>query len=157
MKLALTLAALACASASTLTTDTDSRSLPDRDKRLAFLARYLTAKSALTDAEYVIHYRDNSGGGVPGPSDYDVRAVLQVTRDVAPWRAGWEPCALSGKTFAVPAWARALLDRRTEWQHATAPGCFRDPRHPATVAYIFEPDRLVAYRSVSEASTDVTR
>lgn len=157
MKLVVALAALACSSAATLTTDTDSRSIPERDKRLAFLARYLKTKSALTDAEYVIHYHDNSGGSVPGPSDYDVRAVLQVTSDVGPWRDGWEPCPLSGKTFAVPAWARELLDRRSEWRAATAPGCFRDPRHRAAVAYIFEADKLVAYRNASEASTDVTK
>lgn len=156
MRVLAVAAALACSSPSTLTTDTDSRTQPDRAQRLAFLARYLKSKSAITDAEYVIHYRDNSGGGVPGPSDWDVRAALQVA-DVAPWRAGWEPCPQSGKTFAVPGWARELLDRRPAWQRAQAPGCFRDPRHGAAVAYIFEADKLVAYRNASEASTDVTK
>lgn len=155
--LAAVVVASACsgqAAGGTLTTDTDSRTLPDRPQRLAFLARYLRSKSPITDAEFIIHYRDNSGGGVPGPSDWDIRAALQVT-DMAAWRADWEPCPVTGSgTAEVPAWARALLQRRPEWQklHA-APHCFRDPRHPANLAILYDDDHLVAYRNTSETST----
>lgn len=139
-----------------LTTDTDSRSLPDVQPRLDFLARYLKLKSPVTDAEYIIHYRDNSGGSIPGPSDWDIRAVLQVADDGAAWHAGWEPCpaatgAGSDAQDTVPAWARALLERRPPWRSPRAsPRCFRDPRHPASVALVFGEDHLVAYGSSSE-------
>jgi hypothetical protein len=141
------------AAGDSLTTDTDSRTLPDRPQRLAFLARYLRSKSPITDAEFIIHYRDNSGGGVPGPSDWDIRAALQVA-DTAAWRAGWEPCpaAGSGGAAEVPAWARALLQRRPAWQNPhAAPQCFRDPRHRASMAIFYDDDHLVAYKNTSEA------
>jgi hypothetical protein len=156
--LAAVVLAIACsgqAAGGSLTTDTDSRTLPDRQQRLGFLARYLRSKSPITDAEFNIHYRDNSGGGVPGPSDWDIRAALQVA-DTAAWRAGWEPCPAAGSagTAEVPAWARALVQRPPEWQSPhSAPHCFRDPRHRASMAILYDDDHLVAYRTTSEADT----
>jgi hypothetical protein len=140
-----------------LTTDTDSRSRADRPQRLEFLARYLKIKSPLTDAEYVIHYQDNSTGAIPGPSDWDIRAVLQPSGDVAAWHAGWEPCPPSTPE-AVPAWGRELLARRPEWQHPGAPPrCFRDPRHHTSIAYVYEADHLVVYRNSSEPAANEPR
>jgi hypothetical protein len=142
-----------------LTTDTDSRSLPDAQGRLELLSRYLRSKSAITDAEYIIHYRDNSGGSIPGPSDWDIRAVLQVADDGSAWHAGWEPCpaaagAAPGGQDAVPAWARALLDRRPQWHSLrSSPSCFRDPRHYASTVIIYADEHLVAYGSSSELAT----
>ncbi|HMG57563.1 MAG TPA: hypothetical protein VK601_28880 [Kofleriaceae bacterium] len=152
--------ACACSSQATappgLTTDTDSRSLPDAQRRVEFLARYLRSKSPITDAEYTIHYRDNGGGSISGPSDWDIRAVLQLADDGSAWHAGWEPCptaagAAAGTPDAVPAWARALLDRRPAWRTPRAsPGCFRDPRHRASTVIVYAEDHLVAYGSSSE-------
>jgi hypothetical protein len=140
----------AAASRGGLTTDTDSRLHADRLHRLEFLARYLKTKSPLADAEYVIHYQDNSTGAIPGPSDWDIRAVLQPSGDVAAWHAGWEPCP-PVVPDAVPAWGRELLARRPEWQHPSAPPrCFRDPRHRASIAFVYDADRLVVYRNTSE-------
>jgi hypothetical protein len=139
-----------------LTTDTDSRLQADRLQRLEFLARYLKTKSPLADAEYVIHYQDNSTGAIPGPSDWDIRAALQPSGDVVAWHAGWEPCppAVAG---AVPAWGRELLARRPEWQHISAPPrCFRDPRR-TSIAFVYDADHLVVYRSSSEPAADDPR
>ena len=138
-----------------LTTDTDSRTLPDRRQRLDFLARYLRPKSPIADAEFVIHYRDNSGGAIPGPSDWDIRAVIEAEGDAAPWYAGWKPCAgpgvPDGTAATEPAWAPSLLQRRPRWQEPrTTPRCFRDPRSPATRAVVYEQNRLVLYSSSSE-------
>jgi hypothetical protein len=52
-----------------LSTSTDSQTLPDQQQRIAFLSRYVTPKSPIRDTEFIIHYQDNSGGLVPGPSD----------------------------------------------------------------------------------------
>jgi hypothetical protein len=135
-----------------LTTDTDSRSLPDVPRRLALLSRYLRPRSPITDAEYIIHYRDNSGGAIPGPSDWDIRAVLQVADDGSAWYAGWEPCpAAAGAQDAGPAWARALIDRRPSWHSLrSAPRCFRDPHHHASAVIVYGEDHLVAYGTSSE-------
>lgn len=131
-----------------LTTNTDSRSLADRAQRLEFLARYLKIKSPLTDAEYVIRYQDNSAGAIPGPSDWDIRAVLQPAGDVAAWHAGWEPCPPS--TPDVPAWGRELLARRPGWQPHDPPRCLRDPRHRTSIAYVYDAEHLIVYRNASE-------
>jgi len=144
------------ASRSGLTTDTDSRSYTDTSQRLEFLARYLKIKSPLVDAEYVIHFRDNSAGAIPGPSDWDIRAALQVSGDVAAWHAGWEPCPPAAPD--VPAWGRELLARRPGWQHpGTPPRCFRDPRHRASIAFVYDADHLVLYRNSSEPAADDPR
>lgn len=142
-----------------LTTDTDSRSLPDVQQRLDFLARYLRFKSPITDAEYIIHYRDNGGGSIPGPSDWDIRAVLQVADDGSAWHAGWEPCpASAGTQDDVPAWARGLLDRRPQWHSLrSSPVCFRDPRHHASMVIVHGPDHLVVYGSSSEQAARAPR
>jgi hypothetical protein len=141
-------------SAASLTTDTDSQSFTDRSARLEFLARYLKTKSPLADAEYVIHYRDNSTGVIPGPSDWDIRAVLQPSGDVAAWYAGWEPCPPAD----VPAWSRELLARRPAWKHpGSPPQCFRDPQHRASSACVYAADRLIVYRNSSEPIADEPR
>ncbi len=139
----------ACEAApSGLTTDTDSRTLPDPKLRLDFLARYLRLKSPVTDTEFTIRYHDNSGGSVPGPSDYDIRAAMQLADDGAAWHASWEVCP--SDLAAVPAWAHGLLDRRPAWRAPSAPAaCFRDPHHRASVAYIFAADHLVVYGTSS--------
>jgi hypothetical protein len=146
-----------------LTTDTDSRSLPDVQRRLDFLARYLRSRSPITDAEYIIHYRDNGGGSIPGPSDWDIRAVLQVADDGSAWHAGWEPCPASagagaGTQDSVPVWARALLDRRPQWHSLRSPPiCFRDPHHHASMVIVYSGDHLVAYGSSSEQAAGEPR
>jgi hypothetical protein len=138
-----------------LTTDTDSRSLPDKDQRLAFLGRYLRAKSPIVDAEFIIRYRDNSGGAIPGPSDWDIRAVLQVDRPPA-WHEGWMPCTAAGsagdsRSAVDTAWAEPLLARRPHWQALRSPpDCYRNPRSAASVVLVYEDDSIVLYRNTTE-------
>jgi hypothetical protein len=138
-----------------LTTNTDSRTLADQKARLEFLAKYLKSKSAIADAEFIIHYQDNSGGGLAGPSDWDIRAAMEISGELAAWHAGWETCPASAAGSAaepLPGWASELIQRRPTWQHASAPPrCFRDPRHRASVAYIYEAEHLVVYRNTTEA------
>lgn len=163
------LACCACSSSGTpeatsrgsLTTDTDSQSLPDKDQRLAFLARYLRFKSPVADAEYVIRYQDNSGGAIPGPSDWDIRAVLQVERQGAAWHDGWVGCAGGASDAHKPGvdtgWAQPLLDRRPQWRTLrSSPRCYRNPRTPASFAILYEEDGIVLYRNTSERGVPTT-
>ena len=138
-----------------LTTSTDSETLPDRSARLDLFARYVPARGPIVDAEYDIEYHDHSGGMMPGPSDWNIRAVIELTGDPAAWAAGWTPCSApaDGSEPPVPAWARALLARRPAWQHPrSAPRCVRDPRHAGTTARLYADDHLIVYHSVSELS-----
>jgi len=116
------------------------------------LTRYLRAKSPINDAEFVIHYRDNSTGAVPGPSDWDIRAAMEVA-DIAPWRTGWEACpagdAGHGTDLLLP-WARDLVEHRPAWKVLGEPHCFHDPHHHAAVAFIYDDGLLVVYRNASE-------
>jgi len=142
----------ACTPSRSLTTNTDSQSLPDKQARLAFLARYLRSKSPIVDAEYVIRYQDNSGGMIPGPSDWDIRAVLQVEGQTSVWHAGWAPCPTQGPSDAGPpgvdtTWAEPLLGRRAQWQtRRSSPRCYRSAH---SVVLVYEEDNLVVYRNTS--------
>jgi hypothetical protein len=138
-----------------LTTDTDSRSIPDRQQRLAFLARYLRFQSPLVDAEFIIRYRDNGQGLVPGPSDWDIRAVLQVEGPASEWHAGWTPCPAQDPSNARQpdfdtAWAEPLLGRRAQWQALrSSPRCYRNPRSASSFLVVYEEDGVVLYRNTS--------
>ena len=71
------------------TTNTWSSSFRSREEKLAFLCGYMTMPSEVIDAEYHIVYHDNSGGLIPGPSDWDIRVVLKVApEDTYRWTDG---------------------------------------------------------------------
>ena len=68
------------------TTDTWSFDFDNRDEKLSFLADYLLAPSEVLDAEYHIVFYDNSGGFVPGPSDWDIRVAVKIhPEDLTLW------------------------------------------------------------------------
>ena len=71
------------------TTDTRSTEFEDRDEKSAFLSRYLDMPSEVSEAAYHVKYWDNSGGRIPGPSDFDIRAAFSVKEsDTSLWTAG---------------------------------------------------------------------
>ncbi|WP_428266360.1 hypothetical protein [Haliangium sp.] len=139
-----------------LTTDTDSRTLSDKEQRLAFLARYLRLKSPVADAEFVIRYHDNGGGALPGPSDWDIQAVLQVEEHASAWHEGWVPCPADAVSEEHPTgvdltWAQPLLERREPWQQPSdSARCYRNPRTSGSYVIVYEQDGLVLYRNTTE-------
>jgi hypothetical protein len=144
-------AGLACSSTSStresLTTDTDSRSIPQPAARLEFLARYVKAKSPLADAEFTIRFQDNSRGTVPGPSDWDIRALMLTHGDADAWHAGWTPCATAAAT--EPSWVGELLRRHPNWSRG-ASSCYRNPGRAASMVFVFAGSALVALQDASE-------
>ena len=73
---------------SSRTTDTRSDTLPTAAARVEFLARYLKLQAPVTDASFHVVWHDNSGGLVPGPSDWSIVAALRVSPADAPvWLA----------------------------------------------------------------------
>ena len=132
-----------------LTTATDSQTMPDQQQRLAFLTRYVSARSPISDAEFIIRYQDNSGGAVPGPSDWDIRAVVQIERaGAAAWHEGWAACA--GEDAPDTSWAAPLLARRPQWRTPRSSlQCYRNPRSPRSYVVLYLDDGILLYRSAS--------
>ena len=92
---------VACSTGEDLTTNTRSAQFTDRSEKVAFLTRYLKRAPGLLDAEYAIWYQDNGHGGVPGPSDYDMRIIARVAPDsLDVWTEGLSLEPRTGTNFA---------------------------------------------------------
>ena len=117
-------------------TDTRSVDLSTEAEQIEFLGRYVNLKSAVSETEFHIVYHDNSGGLVPGPSDWDIRAVM-VVDDVAPW--------IDGKTAVETAdfsWADSIV---TEGLRPSS-----QPRYytnSTTAIAVYEPESIIFFRS----------
>jgi hypothetical protein len=127
-----------------LTTDTQSSDLKSDQAKIAFLGKYLKLRSEVEATEFHVVYHDNSGGlvTVPGPSDYDVAAVLRVPRaGVAAWTEGAQ------RTDGVDlGWGYALLPKTEAWSTHGAPTTYV---RGGTVIAVFEPERIVFERVTS--------
>lgn len=115
---------LACSADKDLTTDTRSSQFADRSEKLAFLARYLKRAPGPVDAEYAIWYHDNGRGGVPGPSDYDIRIIVRVVPDSLD---GWtEGLTQEPWTGTDRAWKDLMVDT-VAWRIVSAAKLYRGP------------------------------
>jgi hypothetical protein len=66
----------------------ESKSIPDRERRLEVIGRYLNPVTPIDDAGFVIDYHDNGGGLLPGPSDWTMLVALRVAPgQAATWAA----------------------------------------------------------------------
>jgi hypothetical protein len=111
-----------CKSSGSRTTNTDSASLASKQLRLAFLRDYLTGPSEPEDAEFHISFHDNSGGFVPGPSDFDFQVALKVKPDdVSKWAIGCVRRPLEAR----PGWVNALLAGKAGWEVSSLPDSLR--------------------------------
>lgn len=69
-----------------MSTDTHSKQFATDTAKIQFLKRYLSFPTAVEAAEFHVVYHDNSGGMVPGPSDWDMQVVLKVApQDLSAW------------------------------------------------------------------------
>lgn len=115
---------VACSTGKDLTTDTRSVQFSNRTEKLAFLARYLKRAPGLLDAEYAIWYQDNGDGGVPGPSDYDIRVLARVIPDsLDAWTEGLSREPWTGSNLA---WKDLMVDT-VVWRIASAAQLYRGP------------------------------
>ena len=70
-------------------TQTSSSALATRAEKVAFLQKYVTFRRTYVKLDYQIRYHNNSGGAVPGPSDWDIRIVAQVpAAELVLWTSG---------------------------------------------------------------------
>jgi len=112
-------------------------------EKIAFLNRYLVTKSAIEAAEFDIDYEDNSGGWVPGPSDWDIKAALKIQpRDTILWTEGLDRTLNEDEDLS---WGVRLLPQGESWRIKSKPQIFTRRDHDVTVA-IFEPEGIVLKR-----------
>lgn len=78
------IAPIAQSPAGNRSTDTSSSDFSTDTEKVAFLEQYVRFHSTVDKAEFRVIYHDNSGGRLPGPSDWDIQAVMHVA-DTALW------------------------------------------------------------------------
>jgi hypothetical protein len=107
---------------SSLTTDTRSAQFATDAEKITFLGRYITLYSAIEATEFHIVYHDNSGGAVPGPSDWDMRVALKVApTDVSAWTSGVQETDSAGVDLS---WGTNLLPDTSRWARTSQPRLF---------------------------------
>jgi hypothetical protein len=98
-------------------TDTHSSQFATDTDKIQFLKRYLTLPTAVEAAEFHVVYHDNSGGGIPGPSDWDIQAVLKVApQHLSAWT---QDAKITSKKQDL-AWGYRLAQQRG-WKFRSAP------------------------------------
>ena len=98
------------------TTDTSSASLPALAERVEFLQQYVTFRRDYRELDFRIRYANN-GGGVPGPSDWDIRVVAVVPPEQL---EAWVPAGVKPQPATDVSWLADVsgADRATgirEW------------------------------------------
>ena len=132
-----------CHSGPSRTTHKRSSDISSNAEKIAFLSRYLSAKSGIEAAEFIIDYQDNSGGGVPAPSEWDIQAAIKVqSQDTSLWAEGLDR-VLSEDTDL--SWGMRLLPQAAMWRIESKPQIFVRQDEDVTVA-IFEPEGIVLKR-----------
>ena len=102
-----------------------SDSLATFAERAAFLDRYLPGKPVAAPADgtppdsalvFDVWMRNNSGGLVPGPSDWSIRVLARVdSADLDAWRGDLAPADSVDTTWLEGVPAGPLRDGLTEW------------------------------------------
>ena len=119
----LTVGCLGEAARPNLTTDTQSSQFTTETAKLAFLQRYLKLATPVQAAEFHIIYHDNSGGFVPGPSDWDIRVLLKVApADIVQWTTGMQPTPTDQIDLA---WAKAFAAQHPTWTMTSEPEIYQ--------------------------------
>jgi hypothetical protein len=114
-----------------MTTDTRSSTFPDDHSKIVFLKKYLKLPSEVEAAEYHIRYQDNSGGVVPGPSDWDMQVVLKDKPDSLPlWTDG-----LTQIDHADLSWGYGLLPSEKRWAIESTPAVYERGQKVVAVFY----------------------
>jgi hypothetical protein len=122
-----------------MSTDTHSKQFATDADKIQFLKRYLSLPTAVEATEFHVVYHDNSGGGIPGPSDWDIQAVLKVApQDLSAWTQN------AKETFAKQdlAWGYSLAQQRG-WKLQSEPKIYTAS---GKIIAIFEKERLIFKR-----------
>ncbi len=134
------------------TTDTRSTQFSSEQEKVRFLATYLQMKSDVEAAAFHIRYQDNSGGWLPGPSDWDIQAVMRVRpEDLSRWTEDMSIVGADSREGYVfdgwPNWGYSLLPDDPRWRVGSKPTVFARQDGSVMVA-IFQPEGIVMKRAV---------
>lgn len=113
-----------------------SAARPTLQDRINFIEQYVTFKRNYLKLEYEVQYHNNSGGIVPGPSDWDIRILAVVPPSEI---AAWLPPNQSRISKQPPAWLTVMpntipIAKVTEW-YATGHTEVGVDRNTSTIAY----------------------
>jgi hypothetical protein len=123
-----------------LTTDTSSGQFATDAEKMAFLRRYVVLSSAVETAEFHILYHDNSGGRVPGPSDWDMRVALNMApADVSAWTSGLKESDGAGVDLSP---GTEPLPNKSRWAHTSQPQVYQRANSDVIVA-VFAAEAIV--------------
>ena len=123
-----------------LTTDTRSAQLASDADKLAFLRRYLSLASAVAATEFHIVYHDNTGGPVPGPSEWDMHVALKLaSADIPAWTRGLQEVGGEGIDLS---WGSELLPNTPRWARTSPPRVFQRAGGGVVVA-AFVPEGII--------------
>jgi hypothetical protein len=127
----------------TLTTDKRSSDFSDDQAKVEFLKKYLKMYSEIEATEFHVRYQDNSGGLVPGPSDWDMQVVMKMPKDkVGLWTRGLE------KTVEADlSWGDDLLPNDERWAIRSKPMIYS---RGSSVVAVFESEGIVFKRTKTE-------
>jgi hypothetical protein len=67
-----------CGRSGPASTETDSTSFATLQSKIDFLHNHVSFRRNYLSLEFSIFYRDGSAGGLPSPSDWDIRLIAQV-------------------------------------------------------------------------------
>ena len=88
------LTALSCDESGPPSTRTSSTQLGSLAERVAFLERYVSFRRAYRDLYFHVVFRNNGGGLLAGPSDWDITVAAQVPpAQLDEWTRGLTPRA----------------------------------------------------------------
>jgi hypothetical protein len=125
--------------ARSMSTDTHSKQFATDTEKIQFLKRYLSFPTAVETAEFHVVYHDNSGGGIPGPSDWDIQAVLNVApQNLSAWTHNAKVTAEKQDL----AWGYSLAQQRG-WKLQSEPKVYTAS---GKIVAIFEKEGLIFKR-----------
>lgn len=87
--------------------DLTSRDIPTASERVRVLRRYVNSDLPLTDASFTVVIHDNEDGRltVPGPSEWDIRAIATVPDGQF---SGWIGDRMPVPHTGLPDWTRSI-------------------------------------------------
>jgi hypothetical protein len=122
-----------------MSADTHSKPFATDTDKIQFLKRYLTLSTVVEAAEFHVVYHDNSRGVIPGPSDWDIQAVLKVApQDLSAWTHNVKETS----TKQDLAWGYSLAQQRG-WKLLSAPKVYTAA---GKIVALFEKERIIFKR-----------
>ena len=90
-------------------------------EKVAFLERYVNFRRAYEDLAFLIDYRNNGGGFIPGPSEWDIRILASVPEhEIEQWTGGMEKTRMPDIDWMNSLPAKAGPARKFDWYRSGA-------------------------------------